>query len=95
MIARPCDAPTLPSSCLVRYELIAAVVSTLITMLTSATSTTIAAATRTLNERAANPHLTLMIPRMCTHPWDSLHFPCGLPVKSEQEKSLPRQQYIV
>ena len=74
-IARPCDASTLLSSCLVRYELIAAVVSTLITTLTTATSTTIAAATRTLNERAANPHLDLMSPESAPSPGTPSDFP--------------------
>ena len=75
MIVRPCEAATLLSSCLVRYELIAAVVSTLITTLTTATSSTIAAATRTLSERTANPRLDLMTPACAPSPGTPSGFP--------------------
>jgi hypothetical protein len=71
LIARPWVAATFPSSCLVRYELIAAVVSAPITRLITATSTTIAAATRTLNDRAA----TLMPPACAASPQPSSTFP--------------------
>jgi hypothetical protein len=49
-------------------EPIATVVGTLVTTLTTVTSTTIAAATRTLNERIANPHLDFMSPESAPSP---------------------------
>src|SRR6266542_142567 len=87
--ARACDAATLSSSWRVRYELIAAVVSALITTLTVAISNTTAVATRAVSEVGSNRR-TVMHLRMRADPWRFLHPSWVLAVNARSEKFVSR-----